>query len=281
MKAVLLCAGFGTRLQPLTLDRPKPLLDVGGRPLLDDLMDRCVHDAGLRDLVLVSNGRFAGDFAAWWASSQSQWPGVSLRIVDDGARTNESRLGALRDLQLAIDMVGLEAPLFVAAADNLVRFDLAAFLADFRAHPRNLVLAYREPSVEVRRRSGVAVIDESEGPGRVARFVEKSADPPSEWVCAPFYVWQADALAEIPRLLEAQPDADAPGALVAWLAPRLPVFRHVMAGRRHDIGHLESYRAARALVERELERGVGRGAEAEAEAEVDVERRRGGPGREG
>lgn len=256
LTTVLLCAGFGTRLYPLTRNTAKPLLDVGGRPLLDDLMDRCVDDAGLRDFVLVSNGRFADDFRDWWRSSREQWPDASLRIVDDGAQTNETRLGALRDLQLAIDTCGLKAPLFVAAADNLVRFDLGAFLDDFRARPRNLVLSYSEPSLEARRRSGVAVVDAS---GRVTRFVEKSDDPPGDAVCAPFYLWQADALAEIPRLLEIEPGADAPGGLVAWVAPRLPVFRHEMRGRRHDIGNPESHRAASALVESEMRSRRGRG----------------------
>jgi len=252
IKTVLLCAGFGTRLHPLTQDRAKPLLDVGGRPLLDDLMDRCVHDAGLADFVLVSNGRFAGDFRDWWQANRAQWPGASLRIVDDGAQTNETRLGAVRDLELALDETGTGAPVFVAAADNLVRFDLGTYLDDFRANPRNLVLAYREPDLAARQRSGVALIDDA---GRVTRFVEKSADPPGDLVCPPFYLWQADALAEIPRLLEAEPDVDAPGGLVAWLAPRVPVFHHMMEGRRHDIGNLEGYRAVQAFVDAERQEG--------------------------
>ncbi len=249
MKAVLLCAGFATRLHPLTEHRAKPLLDVGGRPLLDDLMDRCVHEAGLRELVLVSNGRFASDFRDWWVGARAQWPDAELEIVDDGAMTNETRLGAVGDLRLAIERADLEGPLFVAAADNLVRFDLRAFVDDFRARPRNLVLTYREPDLAARRRSGVAVVDDEDG--RVTAFVEKADDPPGELVCPPFYLWQEDALAEIPRLLEAQPEADAPGSLVAWCVPRLPVFHHAMRGRRHDIGNLESYRQAQALVEAE------------------------------
>jgi glucose-1-phosphate thymidylyltransferase len=245
MKCVLLCAGFGTRLAPLTDDTPKPLLDVGGRPLLDDLMDRCVHDAGLRDFVLVSNGRFARRFEDWWAGAAPRWPGVTLDVIDDGARTNETRLGAVRDLQLAIERSAASGPLFVAAADNLVRFDLAAFLDDFRARPRNLILTYEEPDLAARQRSGVAEVDAA---GRVLRFVEKSEAPPGRRVSPPFYVFCDDALAEIPRLLEAEPDVDAPGGLVAWLAPRVVVEHHAMRGRRHDIGHLESYHAACALV---------------------------------
>jgi glucose-1-phosphate thymidylyltransferase len=248
MKCVLLCAGFATRLRPLTDDFPKPLLDVGGRPLLDDLMDRCVQEAGLREFVLVSNGRFAGRFEDWWASAASQWPGVKLEVIDDGAVSNETRLGAVRDLQLAIERGGLRGPLFVAAADNLVRFDLAAFLDDFRARPRNLILTYEEADLAARQRSGVAEVDAD---GRVLRFVEKSEAPPGRLVSPPFYVFCDDALAEIPRLLEARPDIDAPGGLVAWLAPRLVVEHHAMHGRRHDIGNVESYRAACALVEAE------------------------------
>lgn len=253
MKCVLLCAGFATRLSPLTDDFPKPLLDLGGRPLLDDLMDRLVGEAGLRDFVLVSNGRFAGHFARWWATAGAQWPGARLELVDDGARSNETRLGAVRDLQLATERCGLRGPLFVAAADNLVRFDVGAFVADFRARPRNLILTYEEPDAGARRRSGVAEVD---GTGRVLRFVEKSESPPGRLVSPPFYIFCDDALAEIPRLLAAQPDVDAPGGLVAWLVPRVAVEHHPMRGRRHDIGNLESYAAARAMVEAEQAGGA-------------------------
>ncbi len=249
MKAVLLCAGFATRLHPLTEHQAKPLLDVGGRPLLDDLMDRCVRDAGLREFVLVSNGRFAADFEAWWARARGQWPRAELEIIDDGAQTNDTRLGALGDLQLAIERAELTGPLFVAAADNLVRFDLGAFVDDFRGRPRNLVLTYVEPDLAARQRSGVAVIDPSDG--RLVEFVEKADEPPGDRVCPPFYLWQDDALAEIPRLLEAQPNADAPGSLVAWCVSRAPIFHHAMRGERHDIGNLDSYRRAQTLVEAE------------------------------
>jgi len=252
MKCVLLCAGFATRLSPLTDDLPKPLLDVGGRPLLDDLMDRLVGEAGLHEFVLVANGRFAGHFARWWADARPQWPDTRLELIDDGARSNATRLGAVRDLQLAIERCRLRGPLFVAAADNLVRFDVGAFVADFRTRPRNLILSYEEPDVRARQRSGVAEVDAS---GRVLRFVEKSETPPGRLVSPPFYIFCDDALAEIPRLIEAQPDVDAPGGLVAWLAPRVVVEHHPMRGRRHDIGNLESYAAARAIVE--AERGGG------------------------
>jgi glucose-1-phosphate thymidylyltransferase len=243
MKAVLLCAGFATRMYPLTRDFPKPLLEVAGRPIVEDLVDQLAATGRVGSFRLVSNGRFAGRFRAWRDDLIRRRPDLGIDVVDDGALDDDTRLGAVRDLALALEGPAPEAPVLVAAGDNLFRFSLAAFLDDHAARPRNLILVERETDPARLRRSGVAEL----GPaGRVLRFVEKPADPPSTFCCPPLYVYQPEALARLPEFLAEQPDADAPGSFVAWLASREPVFAHPMRGRRLDVGDLDSYRRAEA-----------------------------------
>jgi len=246
MKAVLLCAGFATRLLPLTADRAKPLLPVRGKPLLDDLVEQLAATGRVDHLVVVTNGRFAGDFEAWRDGWLQRNAGFALDLVNDGARDNETRLGACRDLALALDVHPATGPTLVAAGDNLFRCDLRAFLADAAAAPRNLVLAYREPDPARLRRSGVAVLGDA---GRIERFVEKPAEPPSDWACPPCYVLEPGALEQLPAFLAACPAADPPGAFLAWLAEREPVFTHAMRGARFDVGTVAAYRAAEAWLE--------------------------------
>ncbi|MDJ0847359.1 MAG: nucleotidyltransferase family protein [Myxococcota bacterium] len=241
MRAVLLCAGFATRMYPLTRDFPKPLLEVGGRPILEDLVSQLLATGRVGPFTLVSNGRFAEHFRTWHADAVRRLPGLELEIVDDGAIENDARLGAVRDLALALEGRPGDEPLLVAAGDNLFRFSFDELLDDHAASPRNLILAQREGDPERLRRSGVAELGAD---GRVLRFVEKPAEPAAPFVCPPLYLYQPSALARLPEFLREEPAADAPGSFVAWLCAREPVFAHQMRGSRLDVGDIEAYRSA-------------------------------------
>ncbi len=264
MKLLLLCAGFATRLEAVTRGGPKPLLEIAGRSLLDRLLDdlldgarraaddpRASRGAGevragaIDEILVVTNARHLAVYEAWAATRPVGEP--PLRILDDGATDNASRLGAVRDLALAVGHFRLRAPLLVAAGDNLFRFDFSEFFADYQSRPRSLVLAMRERDPARLRRSGVAQLDDE---GRVLGFDEKPAHPRGEWVCPPVYLFEADALAELPAFLNAAPDTDAPGNFVGWLAPRGHVWAHRMNGERFDVGTPESWAAAPAWLAR-------------------------------
>lgn len=252
MRAILLCAGFGTRLYPLTRARAKPLLPVRGRPLLDDLVDQLLATGRIDALCVVCNRLFADAFRAWADALVARAPRTRVAVIDDGAQDDAHRLGAVRDLALALERDPPRATTLVAAGDNLFRFRLSAFFDDHASRPRNLVLVQREAEAARLRRSGVAVLGEA---NRVLRFVEKPAQPPSEWSCPPLYLLEPAALARVPEFLRVAPHADPPGTFLAWLAEREPVFAHVMQGRRYDVGDPASYARAEAWLD-EIERGV-------------------------
>jgi len=241
MRAILLCAGFATRMRPLTDDFPKPLLPVAGAPILDDLVAQLVATGRFDELVIVSNHRFQPHFARWLPGARANHPDVAIDLVDDGVESNETRLGAVGDLALALRVHPAEGPTLVTAGDNLFRFDLAAFLDDHEARPRNLILAYREPDPERRRRCGIAEVDVD---GRLRRLWEKPEEPPSDRACPPFYLLERSALARLPEYLAAAPGADAPGHFIAWLCRHDDVYVHDMRGERLDVGDLATYRGA-------------------------------------
>lgn len=241
MRAILLCAGFATRMQPLTADFPKPLLPVGGVPLLDDLVAQLAASGRFAGATVVSNARFHTRFLEWLAGARARHPGLELELVDDGVRTNETRLGAVGDLALALRRRPAREPTLVTAGDNLFRFDLEAFFADHDARPRNLILACRETDRARLRRSGVAEVGAE---GRLLQLWEKPEEPPAERSCPPFYLLDAEALARVPQFLAEEPGADAPGRFIAWLCRHAPVYVHDMRGERLDIGDLETYRRA-------------------------------------
>lgn len=243
MKAVLLCAGFGTRLYPLTQNIAKPLLEVSGKPIVEYLVDQLAETTFVDAICVVSNGRFATAFESWVKHISARHPEITFTVLDDGVPDDLQRLGSVGDLAFAVSRENSRGALLVSAGDNLFQFPMKDFFEDFLAAPRNLVLAYREMDWTRLRRTGVVEVDSSR---RVLRFCEKPKEPQSEWACPPFYLLTESAVTALGLYLDTGHDPDAIGHFISWLVEREPVYIHEMKGRRLDIGNLDNYQMAAA-----------------------------------
>ena len=233
MKCLILAAGYATRLYPLTENFPKPLLEVQRKTILDWLIED-IDTLGLIDeYVVISNHKFAHHFDAW-AKTKKQ----KVTVVDDGTDTNETRLGAVRDVQFAIDALGLDDEMLVIAGDNLLDFSLTRFVTYAKEKNASCIMRYYEPSEEGLHKCGVVQIDETD---RILHMEEKPAEPRSHWCCPPFYVYTREDAKLVKRGIELGCGVDAPGSYMAWLSTQTPVYAMEMPGRRYDIGNLESY----------------------------------------
>lgn len=243
MKCLILAAGYATRLYPLTENFPKPLLDVGGKPILDWLIDDLDATGEVDGYVVISNHKFAPIFAEW-AEKHSQ----SITVLDDGTTSNETRLGAVRDIQFAIDTLRLDEDLLVIAGDNLLSFSLGGFLRYAREKGTSCVMRFYEPYLARLRKTGVAQVDEE---GRIVAMEEKPAEPKSHWCTPPFYFYRREDVRLVAKGIEAGCGTDAPGSYIAWLSTQTPVHAWEMPGCRYDIGNLESYRAVQKIFEKQ------------------------------
>lgn len=241
MKALILAAGYATRLYPLTKDFPKPLLEVGGKTILDHLLDQVETIPEINGAFLVTNSRFAGHFKKWRVA-RGQHGALPIEIIDDGTTTNEGRLGAVGDIQLAIDSRRIDDDLFIGAADNILQFPLAEFVAAFRARRAPHICARHVEEISARRRTGIVVLDEE---NRVLEFAEKPQEPKSVWGVPPLYIYPRETLSRFAEYLATGGNPDAPGNFVEWLSQVEPVFAWKMRGSVLDIGNLESLEAAR------------------------------------
>ena len=239
MKAVIVAAGYATRLYPLTENFPKPLLEVGGKTILDHLLDQLQNIPEVDAIHIVTNHRFAGHFERWKETRASAQP---ITVLDDGTTTNETRLGAVGDIQLAIDRYKLDDDLFVAAADNILLFPLVEFVGAFRRRRAPHVCARYVESLEARRRTGIVVLDDE---NRIVEFQEKPTEPTSAWGVPPLYLYPRETLPRIAEHLSSGGNADAPGNLIEWLSRVTPCYAWKMNGTVLDIGNLESLEAAR------------------------------------
>lgn len=239
MKALILAAGYATRLYPLTKDQPKPLLEVGGKTILDWLLDQVEAIPEIDRIRIVTNHRFAGHFEAW---QQGRHCPVPIEIIDDGTTTNETRLGAVGDIHLAITRGNIDDDLFVAAADNLLLFSLVKFVTAFEQRRTAHICARHVETLEARQRTGIVVLGEDD---RVLEFQEKPREPKFAWGVPPLYLYPRETLPRFQEYLDRGGNPDAPGNFVEWLIGVEPVHAWKMDGEVLDIGNLQSLEAAR------------------------------------
>jgi len=233
MKAVILAAGYATRLYPLTLDRPKALLDVGGRPMVEHLLQRLEGVAGLDGIYLVANSKFADTFRDW----ATGWAGSEVWIVDDGTADEETKLGAIGDLELTIRESAIDDDLIVLAGDNLFSESLAPF-AEFASEKNAPALGvYDVGDLDAIRRYNAIELDEDD---RLTFFEEKPANPRSTLTGIALYFYPRHSLGLVGEYLETGNNPDQPGRLVQWLYPRVPVYAWRVPGRWYDIGSAET-----------------------------------------
>ena len=234
MVCIILAAGYATRLYPLTEHFPKPLLQVGEKTILDHLLDDLVSGGSISEFIVISNHKFLHHFQEWANTKPCK-----ITVVDDGTETNETRLGAVMDIQFAIDTLHLSDDALVIAGDNVLDFSLNTFIDYAKEKNTSCVMRYFEPDTKRLSKSGVLELDGD----RVLQMEEKPANPKSNWCCPPFYFYKKADISGIRSAIEDGCGTDAPGSYVAWLCKKAEIHAMKMPGRRYDIGTLESYKA--------------------------------------
>ena len=233
MKCLILAAGYATRLYPLTENFPKSLLKVQDKTILDHLVDDIDTIKEVDEYVVISNHKFYNHFIEW-AQSKSQ----KITVIDDGTVSNETRLGAVKDIQFAIETLNIDDDVLVIAGDNVLDFSLTKFITYAKNKNTSCIMRYFEGDIARLKKSGVASIDNGD---KVVDMVEKPLEPKSNWCCPPFYFYKRDDAKKIPNAIADGCGIDAPGSFVVWLCKNAVVHSMEMPGKRYDIGNLESY----------------------------------------
>jgi len=230
VKVIILAAGYATRLRPLTDTWAKELLPVGGRPIIDRIVENAVEVPEVDEIHVVTNARKAPAFMEWGR-------GRDVTIHDDGTTSNDDRLGAIGDILFVIDRAGLDDDLLVIAGDNLFEFDLRDLVAFWRSKGIASAVAVRDVgSLELASHYGVVELDDD---GLMHSFVEKPADPVSSLAATATYLYHRDHARLIRSYLEGEHGADQPGRLVGWLHRHEPVYGWVFRETWFDIGNHE------------------------------------------
>lgn len=234
MKCLILAAGYATRMYPLTENFPKPLLDVGGKPILDWLVDDVSINCGINDFVIISNHKFYEQFQAW-ASNKAT---LNITVIDDGSTDNDHRLGAVKDIEFAIDQLKINEDILVLAGDNVLDFSFSNFVSYAKQVNTTCIMRHYQPSIEKLRKTGVIEIDEN---GLVLNMEEKPYEPKSNWAVPPFYFYKKEDINLIKEGIADGCNTDAPGSFIAWLVNKKPIHAYEMIGHRFDVGSIDTY----------------------------------------
>ncbi len=240
MKCIILAAGYATRLYPLTENFPKPLLMVGEHTILDWIIEDLETNSNITEYVVVSNHKFIEHFLKW---GQTHKYTDKIKILDDGSMCNEDRLGAVKDIEFAIENANIDDDILVLAGDNLLDFSLKSFVDFFYEKDASVIMRYYEPALEKLQRTGVVVIDDE---AKVLDMEEKPKQPKSNWAVPPFYAYKREDISCIKQGIEDGCPVDAPGNFLAWFSKHRPIYAYEMPGKRYDIGNMQSYEAVKA-----------------------------------
>lgn len=244
MKNIVIAAGYATRLYPLTENFPKPLLKIGERSILDRILDDVDGIEDIDEHIIVTNHKFSEIFNDWVAERKLK-PGTKpIRIIDDGTTDNENRLGAVKDLLLAIDEFDINDDIMVLAADNILNFSFQGFVDFFKQKNTSVIMCHHEPELYKLQRTGVIAVDDDM---KVLEMQEKPEHPVSNWAVPPFYIYKKNDLPLIRDCLNHGCGFDAPGNLAHYLVNATTIHAWIMPGSRYDIGSLDSYKEAQIL----------------------------------
>lgn len=236
MKAVILAAGYATRLYPLTLDKPKALLSIAGKPIIEHLIQKIPEE--IKDICIITNSKFKRDFDEWLKNFSC---GKNLRLIDDGSADNSNRLGSIGDMNLVINKIGAD-DMLVIASDNIFDFKLEEAFEFFRNNRKDLVVIYDIKSKDEARKFGVVELDKNK---KIKEFLEKPEKPKTTLASTGIYFFTKDSILLLKDYLEEGNSREGPGYFVKWLARKKEVCGFMLKGRWHDIGTIEDYEKAK------------------------------------
>ena len=241
MKVIILAAGYATRLYPLTLTQPKPLLPVAGQPMVEYVLDNLAPIGGIDRIYVVTNNKFAGHFQKWSEQYRATKSKLNFTIVNDGSTDDTNKLGAIGDINYVLKTQNVDDDLIVVAGDNLFSKKLEGFGQFCREKNAPVLALYDVGNLEEIKKYNSVTMDSA---GKITFFEEKPKNPTSTLTGIALYYYPKSTIPLIRQYIDEGNNPDQPGRLVQWLYPRTPVYTWKVPGIWYDIGSKETLEEA-------------------------------------
>jgi glucose-1-phosphate thymidylyltransferase len=239
MKAIILAAGYATRLYPLTKEKPKPLLEVKGKPILEHILDELHFIKEINEVFVITNDRFFKNFLDWKLNYSGK---LKVTIVNDGTKTNEDRLGSLGDIKFVIENMCINEDVVIVAGDNLFEFSLQELFQHYSNKKKPVVVLYDVLDIELAKQYGIVSIDDS---GKIINFEEKPTIPKSTLSSTGIYVYPMKTINKLIEFVNLHGKKDKAGDFLEWLHTQEEVYTHLTNDKWFDIGTLDQLEKAR------------------------------------
>lgn len=247
MNALILAAGYATRLYPLTQNTAKPLLEVAGKPMIDWVLDNLAPIPDLETVYVVTNHKFVKDFQIWAEGFRQKRPALTIKVIDDGSTDDSDKLGAIGDICLVATREELtKSDLIIVAGDNLFSEPLVDFAAAAKASEATLA-TYDVGDLEAIKKYSSITVD---GDGIITQFEEKPAAPKNTIAGIALYYFSQETVPLFTTYLAAGNNPDQPGRFIQWLYQRKPVRTYQIQGTWFDIGSKETLEEANQIFAR-------------------------------
>ncbi len=237
MDAIILCGGFATRLEPITLFVPKPLLPIAGRPILDYIIDNVV-EAGADRIVLSTNKKFSDQFKYWAANKAASGFSNKIEIVVEPTMHQGEKFGAIKGIEYTIEKGNLSSDLIIVAGDNFFKFKLLKVAEEFKKQRKVTIALHDIKSVDEAKRFGVVEMNGN----KVVGFMEKPESPKSSLISTGIYIFPKEMLGLFKEYVSNGNNPDAPGYFLQWLMGRQDVNGFVYDQKWYDIGTVDTYK---------------------------------------
>jgi glucose-1-phosphate thymidylyltransferase len=241
MKVIILAAGYATRLYPLTLTQPKPLLPVAGKPLIDYVLDNLAPIGGIDRIYVVTNAKFADHFQKWATDYHAHKAKLNFTVVNDRSTDDSNKLGAIGDIRFVLKTQNVTDDIIVVAGDNLFSDTLSDFGRFCREKKAPVLAVYDVGDLEQIKKYNAITLD---GDSRITFFEEKPKNPASTLTGIALYYYPESTLPLIEQYVAEGNNPDQPGRLIQWLYPRVPVYTWRVPGLWYDIGSKETLEEA-------------------------------------
>jgi glucose-1-phosphate thymidylyltransferase len=241
MQVLILAAGYATRLYPLTLNQPKPLLPVAGKPMLEHIIDHLASVKDLGEMFIVTNQKFVQHFTVWSENYKKTKTAFNFKIINDGTTSDADKLGAIGDIRLVVQKEKVTGDLLVVAGDNLFDSSLAPFVDFARSGDTPVLAVYDVGNLEAIKKYNSITIDDK---GIITFFEEKPKNPTSTKTGIALYYFPASVVKLLETYIAEGNNPDQPGRFIQWLYPRVPVRTWDVPGRWFDIGSKETLEEA-------------------------------------
>jgi len=245
IKAIVLAGGFATRLYPLTQALPKPLLPVGGRPLISYIIEKLEKCDYIDEIIVSTNKRFEDHFRNWLEDLNCT---KKVRIVVEDALDEKEKFGTIGALNFLINTQKIQNDCLIIGGDNLFDFEISDFVNYYRQVKKPVIALHDIKDLEKAKKFGVADVKDN----KIVGFVEKPSEPPSSLVSTCCYIFPKDVLSLIPKYLDESKQRDAPGYFISWLKDKQEIHGFVFDNQWFDIGDMDSLAAANRFIEEKM-----------------------------